>query len=133
MQVRYHDHGQITDEVRAVVEYELRVLEQRLADIADDLKLLTVTVEHHLRDDSYTSHLVLEVPNRAIAARGDGRARGVALRDAFGDLLDEVDEYLAKLRNEPGERLEGKFHLSAQELHKGALREIEEQTRPGPG
>lgn len=126
MQVRYHDNGQLTPDVRAATERELPVLTRRLADIDDDLKFLHVGIERHLRDGTFTAKLVLHVPNRVIPAAGHGRTRAQAIRDAFGDLLDEVDEYLAKLRNEPGERVEGKFHISAQELRRGALREITE-------
>jgi hypothetical protein len=125
MQVRYHDHGQITDEVHRVVGHELRVVERRLEDIAYDLKVLGVTVEHHPRDDTYTARLVLELPNRTLAAAGHGTRRGMAVRDAFRDLGDELDVYLAKLRGEPGERVEGKFHVSAQALHRDALCELE--------
>jgi hypothetical protein len=133
MQVRYHDHGQITDDVRHIVDRELRVLERRLADIAEDLKLLSVGIEHHLRDDTYSARLVLHILDRELAAGGRAAVRGAALRDAFVDLMDQLDEFLAKLRNEPGERVEGKFHLSAQELRKGALREIAVTTSPEEG
>jgi hypothetical protein len=116
MRTRIHDHGQVTDEVRRVVEHEVQILDHRLADIEDDLKLLDVNIEHHLRDDTHTAKLVLWVPSTEIVATGNGPRREAAIRDAFADLSDELDVYLAKLRGEPSMRREGKFHRDKADL-----------------
>ncbi|HET9015807.1 MAG TPA: hypothetical protein VFN57_09430 [Thermomicrobiaceae bacterium] len=104
MRYRFHDHGLITDGVRESVDHESAVIDRRLEDFADDLKLLDVTLVHHRRDDSYTARLVLCLPDREMPADGDGPAPTVALRAAFADLSDRLDEYLAKLRGEPAIR-----------------------------
>jgi ribosome-associated translation inhibitor RaiA len=110
MRIRYHDHGQLTEAVYRAVEEEARRLDQHFADVAEDLVLLDVTVEHHLRDDTYTAKVVLRVPRHELAAAGNGPRRETAVHDAFNDLRDEVDVYLAKLRGEPAVRRESKFH-----------------------
>ena len=99
MQIRYHDLA-VTG-VQDVVEHEVETVERRLEDVADDLKLLDVTVEHYERSDTYTARLVLQIPNRTIAARRDGgKTASEAVRKAFDDLRDQLDEHLAKLRGE---------------------------------
>ena len=104
MRYRYHDHGLITDAVHDSVEHESALLDRRLEDFAEDLKLLDVTLIHHQRSDTYTARLVLCLPDRELPADGDGPAPAVALRVAFDDLNDRLDEYLAKLRGEPAIR-----------------------------
>jgi hypothetical protein len=106
----------MTDEVHRVVEHEVKLLDHRLADIEDDLKSLDVSIEHHLRDDTFTAKLVLWVPSGELVTRGDGPRRETAIRDAFADLSDELDVYLAKLRGEPDMRREEKFHRDKAEL-----------------
>jgi ribosome-associated translation inhibitor RaiA len=101
MEFRLHDHGQITDEVRAIVEHKAQLFERRLEDIAEDLKALDATVEYRHRDDTYIAKLVLAIPDRTLAARGEGPTAEGALGRAFDDLGDELDEALAKRRGEP--------------------------------
>ena len=109
MNVRYHVDGHLSAGVREVVEREMRVLDARLANFEDDLKSLDVTVHHQARDDTYTSRLVLRLPSRTIVVDGSGPWRPAALRDAFDDLRDRLDEHLAKLRGEPSIRRAGKL------------------------
>lgn len=104
MRYRFHDHGLITNGVRESVDHEAALLDRRLEAFADDLKLLDVTLIHHQRSDTYTARLVLCLPDREMPADGDGPAPTVALRAAFEDLNDRLDEYLAKLRGEPAIR-----------------------------
>jgi hypothetical protein len=109
MNVRYHVDGHLPAGVREVVEREVRFLDTRLATFADDLKSLDVTVHYQPRDDTYTSKLVLRLPSRTIVVDGSGPWRPAALRDAFDDLRDRLDEHLAKLRGEPAIRRAGRF------------------------
>jgi hypothetical protein len=104
MNVRYHVDGHLSAAVREVVEREMRYLDARLATFDDDLKSLDVTVRHQLRDDTYSAKLVLRLPGRTIAVTGGGPWRPAAIRDAFDDLRDRLDEHLAKLRGEPAMR-----------------------------
>jgi len=104
MNVRYHVDGHLSASVREVVERESRYLDTRLANFAEDLKSLDVTVRHRTRDDTFVAKLVLRLPSRTIAVTGTSQWRPAALRDAFDDLRDRLDEHLAKLRGEPALR-----------------------------
>jgi ribosome-associated translation inhibitor RaiA len=104
MNVRYHVDGHLSAAVREVVEREMRYLDARLATFEDDLKSLDVTVRHQPRDDTYAAKLILRLPSRTIAVSGGGRWRPAALRAAFDDLRDRLDEHLAKLHGEPAMR-----------------------------
>lgn len=104
MRIRYHAQGLITDSVRRVVDHEVVRVDQRLEDVAEDLKLLDVSIEHHQRSDTYTAKLVLCLPDREMPATGDGDSPPMAIRAAFDDMEDRLDEYLAKLRDEPAIR-----------------------------
>jgi ribosome-associated translation inhibitor RaiA len=104
MKVRYHVDGHLSATVQEVVEREVRFLDARLATFEDDLKSLDVTVRHQPRDDTFVAKLVLRLPSRTIAVTGSGPWRPAALRDAFDDLRDRLEEHLAKLRGEPAQR-----------------------------
>jgi ribosome-associated translation inhibitor RaiA len=101
MRYRFHDHGNITEPLHRVVERKSRLLDKHLQHVADDLKLLDVTVEHHLRSDTYTTKLVLRVLDRELVAANQAKTIPQSARGAFDDLLDQLDEFLAKLRREP--------------------------------
>jgi ribosome-associated translation inhibitor RaiA len=101
MRFRYHNGDQISDKVRETVEKESRHLDEGLAHVKEDLKLLDVTFEHQQRSDSYTAKLVLHVLDRSIAAKGTAGQMASAARRAFDDLYDQLDEFIAKLKGEP--------------------------------
>jgi ribosome-associated translation inhibitor RaiA len=101
MRYRFHDHGNINEPLRRVVEQKSRLLDKHLQHVQDDLKLLDVTVDHHLRSDTYTTRLVLRVLDREIAAANQAKTIPQSARGAFDDLFDQLDEFLAKLRREP--------------------------------
>lgn len=101
MRFRYHDTGPLSDKVRETVEKESRLLDERLAHVAEDLKLLDVTFEHHQRSDSYTAKLVLHVLDRSIAAKGTAEKQTTAVRHAFEDLYDQLEDFIARLKDEP--------------------------------
>jgi ribosome-associated translation inhibitor RaiA len=101
MRYRYHDHGNINDPLREVVEHRSRMLDKRLQHIEDELKLLDIHVEHHLRSDTYTVALNLHVLDRQIPVTNQAKTIPEAARGAFDDLLDKLDAFLAKLRGEP--------------------------------
>ncbi len=101
MRIRYHDLGVSQEKIQAVVERELRILEKKLADLDDDLKMLDITMEHQQRSGTYVAKLHLRIPGPDIVARGEGTTPAQALRDAFADLYDEVERQVAKWRNEP--------------------------------
>lgn len=101
MRIRYHDLGVSQDLVNHIVEREKRVLEKKLADLDDDLKLLDIKIEQLQRSGTYVARLHLRIPGPDIAAKGEGQNPAQALRDAFDDLYDELERQLAKLRNEP--------------------------------
>jgi hypothetical protein len=116
MNTRFHGEGTATTQVTRVVERAARRLETRLESFAEDLRYLDVTTEHHLRDDSFTARVVLSLPDDKIAATGHGPRGDVAVRDAFDDLFDRVESYLARLRGEPEIRREGKRHRDKADL-----------------
>lgn len=120
MRTRFHNHDQVSDAVHTVATREMQVLDQRLADVQEDLKSLDISIRRHLRDNTYTAKLILWVPSAEIVASGTGPRQETALRDAFVDLVDEVDIYLAKLRGEPAMRREAKFHRDKAELAREA-------------
>lgn len=121
MRTRYLNHDQMSDAVNRVAVHEIQRLDQRLADLADDLTSLDISLQHHLRDDTDTARLMLRVPGTEIVASGTGPHRETALRDAFADLIDEVEVYVAKLRSEPAMRREAKFHRDKAELARDAI------------
>ncbi|MCS7050099.1 MAG: HPF/RaiA family ribosome-associated protein [Thermomicrobium sp.] len=100
MRIRYHDLGVSQDKVNHIVEREMRILERKLADLEDDLKMLDITIEHLQRSDTYVARLHLRLPGPDIAAKGEGQNPAQALRDAFSDLYDALERQLAKIRNE---------------------------------
>lgn len=106
MRLRYYGADATQDSVQRITERETKVLDRRLAKIADDLKLLDITLDHHTRDDNYTAKLVLRILERNIAASNTGTTREMALRGAFDDLNDQLDKFMAKLRSEPAIRNE---------------------------
>lgn len=101
MRIRYHDLGVSQDKVAHIVERELRILEKKLADLDDDLKMLDITLEHLQRSGTYVAKLHLRIPGPDIVSRGEGQNPAQALRDAFADLYDEVERQVAKWRQEP--------------------------------
>lgn len=101
MRMRMHDHGLINDKVEKIVQHETELLDLRLKEIDPELKLLDVTLLHHLRTDTIDAKLVLHVLDREIAAHGHAERSGQALRQAFDNLEDQLDEFLARLRGEP--------------------------------
>lgn len=121
MNVRYHDHGTITDAGRHVVEREAAMLDRRLADIEEDLRVLHVTIEQHLRDGTFTAKLNLHILDQSITVNGNGPRDDSALRIAFGRLDDGLGRFLAKLRGEPSHRREGKFHRDKAEVTREAI------------
>jgi ribosome-associated translation inhibitor RaiA len=101
MRIRFHDHGNIRRPLREVVEEKTRLIEERLQNIEDDLKSLDVTVEHHMRSDSYTTRLLLQARGDKLYATNHAKELGESARGAFDDIYDQLDVYLAKLRREP--------------------------------
>jgi hypothetical protein len=104
MRLRLHDHGLISDEVRRIVDHESHAIDRRLTRIDPDLKLLDVRLDHQLRSDTLNARLVLHILDREVAAHGHGETAGQALRQAFANLNDQMDEFLAKLEHEPAIR-----------------------------
>ena len=49
MQLRFHDHGEITARVRWLARRKGRLLDRRLRNVQDDLKALGVTVDRRAR------------------------------------------------------------------------------------
>lgn len=101
MQYRFHDHGQITDAVRATAMQKAQAVERRLTHIADDLQDLDVTVEYRHHDDTFIAKVVLAIPAHTLPAHGEAPTAAGALGLAFDDINDQLDEALAKMRGEP--------------------------------
>jgi hypothetical protein len=116
MNTRFHGDGTATVRVTRVVDRAARRLDTQLASFADDLTLLDVSTERHRRDGSFTARVVLSLPDAKIPASGGGLRREVAVREAFDDLFDRVEVYLARLRDEPSIRRESKRHRDKAEL-----------------
>ncbi len=132
MNVRYHDHGTITDAGRRVVEREAAILDRRLADIQEDLRILDVTIDEHVRDGTFTAKLNLHVLDQSIRVTGNGPRDDSALRVAFGRLDDGLGRYLAKLRGEPAHRREGKFHRDKAEVAREGIDAAQDWPPQGP-
>ncbi len=93
-------------DARRLVEREAELLDRHFATAAEDLKLLDVALHYHDKTGSYRARLVFHGPGRQVAADGHAEELDMAIRRAFDDLYDAVDEYLAKLRREPDIRRE---------------------------
>lgn len=101
MRFRYHSRTHIANAVRETVDKEAQLLDERLAHVEDDLKLLDITFDYHLRSDTYTAKLVLHVLDRPIVASGTAERQTMAIRQAFDDLDDQLDKFVAKLKHVP--------------------------------
>lgn len=101
MKFRYHSRTHIADAVRETINTEAKLLNARLAHVEDDLKLLDITFDYHLRSDTYTAKLVLHVLDRSIVASSMAERQAMAVRLAFDDLYDQIEEFIAKLKGEP--------------------------------
>jgi len=104
MRFRYHSRSHIANTVRETVDHESQLLDERLAHVEDDLKLLDITFDYHLRSDTYTAKLVLHVLDRSIVANATAEKQATAVRQAFDDLYDQLDEFIAKLKHVPAIR-----------------------------
>jgi hypothetical protein len=91
-----HDHGTMTDDVQRLIERKSRALQRRLIQVADDLRELDVAFARRRRDGAYIAKLVLTIPDRVLAVRGDGPTLPSALDAALDALGDRLDENLAK-------------------------------------
>lgn len=132
MNVRYRDRGTITDAGRRVVEREASILDRRLADIDEDLRLLDISIEEHLRDGTFTAKLNLHVLDQSISVTGNGPRDDSALRIAFGRLDDGLGRFLAKLRGEPAHRREGKFHRDKADVAREGIDAAQNWPPDGP-
>ena len=101
MRFRYHGRSHIANEVHETVDREAKYLDERLADVDDDLKLLDITFDYHLRNNTYTAKLVLHVLSHSLVASATAERQVMAVRQAFDDLIDQLDEFIAKLKREP--------------------------------
>jgi ribosome-associated translation inhibitor RaiA len=96
-----HDHGLIDDEVERIVERKASRLDRRLEHVDPELKLLDVGLDHHLRTETIDAKLILNVLDRQLVAHGRAEKSEQALREAFDNLEDKLEEFLARLRREP--------------------------------
>jgi ribosome-associated translation inhibitor RaiA len=119
MTFRFHGNATDVEGAHEIVEREAERVDRHFADVDEDLKLLDVGLHYHEKTDSYQVKLVFHAPDRQLAADGHATKLGMAIRRAFDDLYDRVDEYLAKVRSEPEIRRE-----------QIAQREAEERSRP---
>ncbi len=101
MQFRFHGNASYVANAREIVEGEAERLDRRFATVDEDLKRLDVDLQFHEKTDSYRAKLVFHAPDRQLAADGHASRLDTAIRRAFDDLDDKVDEYLARVRHEP--------------------------------
>jgi len=101
MRFRFHSRTHVANEVRDLIEQEAVTLDKRLAHVDEDLKLLDISFEHHVRDDSYTARLVLHVMGQTLPASATASRQGMAARHAFEELYKQLDAFIAKLKHEP--------------------------------
>jgi hypothetical protein len=101
MRYRFHGHETAREPLHEVVGKKSRLLDRRLNHIPNDLRMLDVKVEHHLRSDTYTTKLILYVFDQQLVAAHWAKTIPESARGAFDDLYDQLDEFLAKLRREP--------------------------------
>lgn len=131
MNVRYHDHGTITEAGRRVVEREAAMLDRRLMNIQEDLRVLDVTIEEHLRDGSVTAKINLHVLDQSISASGTGAHDDTALRLALGRLEDGLARFMAKLRGEPTRRREARNQRDAPGLDRDMTQPAQDRIPTG--
>ena len=101
MRFRLHDHDTITEDVRLLIERKSRLLRRRLTHVRAGLKSLDVAFARRRRDGAYIAKLVLTIPDRVLAVRGDGPTLPSALDAAFDALGDRLDEIMAKMGRVP--------------------------------
>ncbi len=101
MRFRFHSHTHVANEVRDLIESEAATLDKRLAHVEEDLKLLDISFDHHVRDDSYTARLVLHVMSQSLPASATASRQSTAARSAFDELYKQLDVFIAKLKHEP--------------------------------
>lgn len=101
MQFRYHGNAIHVESSHDIVEREAQRIDRRFANVDEDLKRLDVDLQYHEKTDSYRAKLIFHAPDRQLAADGHATKLGMAIRAAFDDLDDKVDEYLARMRHEP--------------------------------
>ena len=101
MRLRFHSRTHVANEVRDLIETEAATLDKRLTHVDEDLKLLDISFEHHVRDDSYTARLVLHVMGQTLPASATASRQGMAARSAFDELYKQIDVFIAKLKHEP--------------------------------
>jgi hypothetical protein len=101
MQFRMHGQVTITEDVQLLIKHKSRLIQRRLIHVRDDLKALDVAFARRHRDGAFIAKLVLTIPDRILAVRGDGPTLPSALDEAFDALGDRLDENLARLGRVP--------------------------------
>lgn len=125
MQYRFHGNAADVEAAQELVRRKAQLLDRRFADVDDDLKTLDVSLHYHDKTNSYRARLLFRGPTQQIAADGHGDTLGYAIRRAFHDLYDKVEQYLADLRYEPEIR---RAQHEAQAEREAWLRELKKGT-----
>ena len=104
--VRFRWHGELArrESTQALVQREAAFLDRRFATTDEELKTLDVELEPLARVDRVRAKLVFHAPGRVIVASAEADRAPMAVRLAFDDLYDQIDQYIARLRNEPAIR-----------------------------
>jgi ribosome-associated translation inhibitor RaiA len=106
-------------ELRKLIEDRASALEKRLKRFDPDEFFLRAVVDENPAHTLYHISIVLDVPEKAIAAKDEGRDPESPLRAAFTEIERQLDQYKASQRGEH----QWKQRVRREELR---LRQIEE-------
>lgn len=86
---------------RDFITREVARLERRLRHFAPDALHLFLDVERHARREEYRANIRLDILGVALPVkRNKGPSLHALLKEAFADVEDQLERYLAKLRRE---------------------------------
>lgn len=98
--LRFKGLGEDTRIARVLARWRSR-LERQLKGFASDRVSLRGLVERHSNKRRFRAMLLLSVPGRVIVGKEDGASLEPVVREAFTEVMRQVDKHRAMLRREP--------------------------------
>jgi hypothetical protein len=89
MEIRYHPHAPVRNEIERIVEQHAHQLEERLVATHQRLSL-DVSIHYDLRADVYRTELVLHCGEQEFVGAGGALQRRIAVVRAFADLSRQL-------------------------------------------